>query len=311
MKNFKFNIFKNGFRNIGFESIESIFTKIHNGEYKQIIEKIRSTDPKLKRKLDGIVFSTLLGEKNRNTKNIEEYTSYVIIDFDHLINVLETKEIVIQSEYTIMCFVSPSGNGLKVLVKTNNYDLEYHKSSYIQVQKYYEKITALKTDNRNIDAVRLCYFSYDPEAYLNLQAKEFTVEKIEKEELYRKNFEDKITNTINFTNKRAQFKKGNRNKYIFFLATNCCKMGFEKNQVVQYCHSKFKEIDFDTDEITSTINSAYQINKNSFGVNDKYNRNNPSNSNNLNDLTKQIEELNNTVKTLSNFIIKSNKIEEI
>ncbi|WP_312554620.1 BT4734/BF3469 family protein [Empedobacter brevis] len=210
-----------------------------------------------------------------------------------------------------MCFVSPSGKGLKVLVKTNNYNLEYHKSSYIQVQKYYEELTSLKTDDNNIDAVRLCYFSYDQNAYLNLQAKEFIVEKTEREEVYGKKFEDKITKTINFTNKRAQFKKGNRNKYMFFLATNCCKMGFKKIQVVQYCCSKFVEIDFDTDEITSTINSAYKRNKDSFGVNDKFNRNTPSNKNSLNDLTKQIEELNNTVKTLSNFILKSNKIEEI
>ncbi|WP_312554618.1 hypothetical protein [Empedobacter brevis] len=85
MENLKFNIIKNNATNIGLESIESIYTKILKGEYKQIIEKIRkNNEPKLKRNLDGIVFSTLLGEDERNTDNIEEYTSYVIIDFDHL-----------------------------------------------------------------------------------------------------------------------------------------------------------------------------------------------------------------------------------
>ncbi|WP_353096933.1 BT4734/BF3469 family protein [Empedobacter brevis] len=309
MENIFFNVWSNHTNNLGYESIEQIYSKIKDGNYKKVIEIIRkSNNNELKNQLDGITFSSSCGKNNRRTENIEEYTSFMILDYDKLTNIEETKDKIVQSEYTVMCFVSPSGNGLKVLVKTNNNDLEYHKSAYTQVQKYYEELTSLKTDDNNKDAVRLCYFSYDQNAYLNLKAKEFIVEKPEKEKVYCKNFKDKITKTINFTNKRAQFKKGNRNKYMLFLATNCCKMGFDKNQVVQYCCSKFIEADFHTDEITQTINSAYQINKKLFGVNDKYNRNNPSNSNNLNDLTKQIEELNNTVKTLSNFILKSNKI---
>lgn len=269
-----FNVWNNHTNNLGFDSIEQIYSKIKDGSYKKVIEGIRkSNNNELKNQLDAITFSANCGDNSRRTENIEEYTSFIILDFDKLTNVEETKDKIIQSENTVMCFISPSGNGLKVLVKTNNYNLEYHKLAYTQVQKYYEELTTLKTDDNNKDAVRLCYFSYDPNAYLNLKAKEFIIQKTNKDEIYSKSYEDKIIKTISFTNKRAQFKRGNRNKYIFLLATNCCKMGLDKNEIIEYCCFKYIEVDFEIDEIKRTINSAYQKNKDFFGVNDKYDRN--------------------------------------
>ncbi|WP_313578215.1 BT4734/BF3469 family protein [Chishuiella sp.] len=268
-----FNVWSNHTNNLGFDSIEQIYSKIKDGSYKKVIEIIRkSNNNELKKQLDGITFSANCGDNSRRTENIEEYTSFIILDFDKLINVKKTKDKIIQSEYTVMCFISPSGNGLKVLVKTNNYNSENHKSAYNQVQQYYKEFTNEKLDDNTKDAVRLCYFSYDSNAYLNLKAKEFTIENNKKDNVYSKSF-DKIIKTVSFTNKKAQFKRGNRNKYMFLLATNCCKMGYNKDEVIEYCCFKYIEVDFEIDEIKRTINSAYQKNKDFFGVNDKYGRN--------------------------------------
>lgn len=274
MEKLLFNIWSNHTNNLGLESIEQIYSKIKEGNYKKVIEIIRkSNNNDLKNQLDGITFSVNCGDNSRRTENIKEYTSFIILDFDKLTNVEEIKEKIIESEYTVMCFVSPSGNGLKVLVKTNNYNLENHKSAYNQVQQYYKELTNEKLDDNTKDAVRLCYFSYDSNAYLNLKAKEFIIENDKKDYVYSKGFEDKMLKTIDFTNKKAKFTKGNRNKYMFLLATNCCKMGYNKDEVIQYCCPYFSEKTFSNDEIIRTINSAYQINIDSFGKNDKYNRN--------------------------------------
>jgi hypothetical protein len=74
-----------------------------------------------------------------------------------------------------MCFVSPSGNGLKVFIEVDT-GMEHHDTAYQQVQKYYEDATGLKADSSCKDITRLCFMSYDPNLYKNLSYQKFEVE---------------------------------------------------------------------------------------------------------------------------------------
>ena len=76
-----------------------------------------------------------------------------------------------------MCFISPSGRGVKCFVRTDNKDISLHKSVYKQVTEYIRNfLQSNNMNNGNIDesgsdASRICYYSYDNECYSNLSAR--------------------------------------------------------------------------------------------------------------------------------------------
>ncbi len=69
----------------------------------------------------------------------------MILDIDKLtVSELErVSKLAIFAPYTYCCFISPSGNGLKILIRVNS-DLEHHSLAYNQVAEYYEQ--ALEVD---------------------------------------------------------------------------------------------------------------------------------------------------------------------
>ncbi|MBK8298833.1 MAG: hypothetical protein IPK91_16485 [Saprospiraceae bacterium] len=90
------------------------------------------------------------------------------LDFDKLTpEQLQTAFAIISKiSYTALCFISPSGNGLKVFVEVST-ELEYHDIAYLQVQKYYEDATGLKADPSCKDVTRLCFMEPRPKRIQN------------------------------------------------------------------------------------------------------------------------------------------------
>ena len=71
------------------------------------------------------------------------------------------KDVVSKLETTFCAFISPSGNGLKVFIKTNG-TLESHESSFNQLRKIYDTYVGVESDRSVKDVTRLCYASSDP-----------------------------------------------------------------------------------------------------------------------------------------------------
>ena len=90
------------------------------------------------------------------------------------------KHLANQSEFTFASFISPSGNGLKILVKINS-DKANHKEAFLLVQAHYESILKLEIDKSGKDLTRLCFYSYDENLYYNENAKIFSTTEQEKE----------------------------------------------------------------------------------------------------------------------------------
>nr|MBK9649752.1 hypothetical protein [Bacteroidota bacterium] len=92
---------------------------------------------------------------------LKMYSGFVHLDFDKLTQEqLQTAFAIISKiSYTSLCFISPSGNGLKVFVEVST-ELEHHDIAYLQVQKYYEDATGLKAD----PSCKRCYKAlfYEP-----------------------------------------------------------------------------------------------------------------------------------------------------
>ncbi len=107
----------------------------------------------------------------RKMVNLLEYSKLIILDIDKLSSdkLKEVKQKAIQDKFTYSCFISPSGRGLKILVKTENSVIK-HKETFLKIQEYYEKLLGISIDPSGKDVTRLCFFSYDKDLYLNPQS---------------------------------------------------------------------------------------------------------------------------------------------
>jgi hypothetical protein len=115
--------------------------------------------------------------KKKANAILERYTGFLHLDFDKLTpeQLQQAFQVISGIPYTFICFVSPSGNGLKVFIEVDT-GVEHHETAYRQVQKFYEEATGLKADPSCKDITRLCFMSYHPSLYKNLDYQKFKVE---------------------------------------------------------------------------------------------------------------------------------------
>ena len=211
---------------------------------------------------------------------LTEYSKFIILDIDKLstTDLQKSKSIAAQSEFTYACFISPSGNGLKILVKINS-DKANHKEAFLLVQAHYESILKLEIDKSGKDLTRLCFYSWDENLYLNENASTFHTELVsvsaqtvipsvvEGTQQPTTNNSDAIYNhCVNFTEKKVQFVNGSRNVFVHQLACNLNRKGIALQQALGYILTDFG---YDEKEVTQAVNSAYG-NIHEFGKNEKF-----------------------------------------
>jgi hypothetical protein len=133
---------------------------------KNVIQKLRTTqDETLKSKLPGVTFSgTFL---KRDKKNLLDHSGFLILDFDDFETevILEQERNKLQKNDFIYCvFLSPSGTGLKALIKIPPSTADEHTQRYNSIYKYFN---TKYLDKSGKDVVRLCYLSFDEKIYIN------------------------------------------------------------------------------------------------------------------------------------------------
>lgn len=174
MENPKFSFFKGGIgsivptKNI---SLQEAYQKVISDEYKTPVMEIRKASEKsiigdLKKKLDYFVFGAVVRQK-RSSSNIDKHSGLICLDFDNVADLEKTKGEVCSDKYVTLCFISPSGNGLKVVAKIATTDF---KLAWEQLASYFKKQFGIEADKSGKDAVRACFVSYDPNAHLNLSS---------------------------------------------------------------------------------------------------------------------------------------------
>ena len=182
-------IFKNFNEVVEHKTIATILEEIKTGKYKpgiiylrkSLSEKKVEAYNKAKKSLPAFTPSgKFVG--GRKLEFLTEYSKFIILDIDKLStnDLQKSKSIAAQSEFTYACFISPSGNGLKILVKIDTPKTE-HKETFLKVQAHYETILKLEIDKSGKDLTRLCFYSYDENLYYNENAKIFSTTEQEKE----------------------------------------------------------------------------------------------------------------------------------
>ena len=107
------------------------------------------------------------------------HSGLMCLDFDHVDNIGELKQQLLNHEYfdTELLFVSPSGNGLKWIIPVDLKGWEH--SRYFKAVANYIKATGLPlVDMSGSDVARSCFLPYDPQAYINHKYKDDVEENI-------------------------------------------------------------------------------------------------------------------------------------
>jgi len=241
--------------------VDEALDRIRRGVSKENVEDIRGTldkerANKLKCNLPSVCFSGIFGE-DRTDESLEEHSGFIVLDFDGVDDVEEEKYSLTKNKFVYACWVSPSGNGLKALVKIS--DGSKHRQHFEALQDNFEDL-----DNSGVNVARVCYESYDEDIYINKSSEVFK-EIVEVEE-YTEDVDDEVFKKILrwLSNKGDAFQQGERNTFIFKLAAACSRFGIEQDDCYEYCSSYFNDNSFSDSELKRTIRSAYKASIESF-----------------------------------------------
>jgi len=149
-------------------SVLSILEEIRTDKYKSQIEEIRNFENPSKNPLkDKLPVFTPTGVFNhRSMAGLENYNGLMCLDIDHVANPEDLKERCKNLNWVYAAFVTPSGNGLKVMGKTHA-TKETYKQTEILVADAFNHATGCSRDNHCKDIARIQFVSYDPNIYIN------------------------------------------------------------------------------------------------------------------------------------------------
>lgn len=244
--------------------ILKVFEKIKSGSINKKIEEIRNSNDKavinkLKESLPSFTVSATFSGRRRK-EMVRDYNSIIHLDYDDIENPMELKKKFSKLETTFCAFISPSGNGLKVFIKTNATS-DTHEKAFNELKSLYDNFVGIESDKSVKDITRLCYASCDYSLYLNEESIVFDViEFIKPKELTQ---EYTPEHAYNYTSNIITFTSGSRNVFTYTYACNANELGIEESKTIDYIAS-LSEPDFTYDEIERTVRSAYKINSSQF-----------------------------------------------
>tara|TARA_R100000406_G_scaffold21043_1_gene13017 strand:+ start:1564 stop:3264 length:1701 start_codon:yes stop_codon:yes gene_type:complete len=132
------------------------------------VTDIRGGDKEKKKELPVVCFS---GEfSSRADDALFEHSGYIILDFDH-VDVDATKRSLATDDFIHSCWTSPSGNGVKALVRITN--PERHRDHFRALVKYFDRTHGLELDESGINESRACFESHDPDIIIKDESKKF------------------------------------------------------------------------------------------------------------------------------------------
>jgi hypothetical protein len=226
--------------------IDKVVQRIKAGRSKIIIDQLRNCkDEKerknIKTKLPSICFSGKFSR--REDKSLIEHSGLIAIDFDHVNERLsELKNRLIKDKYTFMLFISPSGDGLKLVVKIPA-NAKTHSFSAAALTDYYkdEKLDEFK------DVSRICFESYDPEIFYNPESDVFKILKEEQtvkrsittnEIIY--DYDIIISNIEKWLESKGEYyQDGNKHKFLVKIFAACNRFGVPLSTAKQLITFKY------------------------------------------------------------------------
>lgn len=235
--------------------------RIQKGTSKDLVEKLRNEQDEakqdaIKKNLPCVVFSGVFTARRDDA--ITEYSNMIVLDFDYVEDYNGLMDKLKAKDYIYSAWRSPRGNGIKALVKIK--DGKKHKEHFLSIEKEFPEV-----DKSGKNISRACFESYDPEIYINENAKEYN--KII-EDVYKTTVVNEFTSNNEIysnlrkwlDNKSEAFASGNRNNYIYKIAGACCRYGLDEYSALDFILRDFATSDFNQNEIKLALKSAYRKN---------------------------------------------------
>ena len=249
-------------------SVKCVLDRIKDGSSKDLVLRIRKETDKanrneLKKELPAVCFSGLFNK--RSDASIQEHSGFICLDFDGYGTKKEMKDErdrLSKDRYVYSVFTSPSGNGLKALVRIPQ-DTDNHVSYFNALEKHFNS-EHFDTTCKNIS--RVCYESYDPLIHIN-EGSELWTGVVERDYVEVEVKRDVPTIPITDDNKVVDIlvkwwtKKygmvdGERNANVYKLAMAFNDFGINKS-LASHVLRQFEQSDFKSSEIDRTLDSAY------------------------------------------------------
>ena len=243
----------------------------------------------LKGRLIAVTFSGTFAP-TRSAENIQSYSGYIVIDIDKCGENLQRYLFILREDkYVFAAWLSPSGDGIKFLIRTS-LGAEAHKEVYAAAVEYYTDTYGIPVDTTGSDIPRLCYVSYDPNIHLNSEATLFdnrkqvlliktppkegryemspaihTDKQNQKNEVYKKELLKKI---YRYLKKRGQSITNTYENWVrlAFAISNTFNYDFGFYWFIEFC--KLDGAYFDEKESTRLINNSYEsgVSNSTFGT---------------------------------------------
>lgn len=249
--------------------IEKAFNRIKNGSSKDLLEQIRNEQDKdarneLKKSLPCYLFSGTFSA--RKDDSLVEHSGLICLDFDGFqddATLNEWRDTLEANEFTMSVFTSPSGNGLKSIVKIPKCDKDEHKLYFLALEKYFE-CEYFDKSCKNIS--RACFESYDPNIFVNMDSTEWT-QKAEEQgyqfanrepQIVLSNTSEIINRLLKWWNREFGLVEGERNNNLFILSSAFNEYGVDQYVAESTILSEIVNGSMPEHEVLTTIKSAYK-----------------------------------------------------
>jgi hypothetical protein len=245
-------------------TVFKVLESIRTGEFKKDIAFIRVESQKekrneLKSRLPYVTFGGTF--TSRANSNLKKHSGLACLDFDNVEDLSSLKESVNLDDFTFCSFISPSGDGLKVLVKIppvgNNED---YQDYYVELINHYKKYHEL--DSGTKDIARACYLSYDENLFLNVDSELFTDKFNRPLPVEKKVVNIPVTDKNEIAERlekwfTKRWSATNRNNNLHAYARQMNAFGVDKTTCESYLF-RYEQSDFKQSEIQKLIDSAYK-----------------------------------------------------
>src|SRR5690606_33103927 len=240
--------------------------RIGNGNSKTIIQRLRREQDSDRRKeikstLPAVTFNATFTKRSKD--HVKEPSGLMILDFDDFENPEQAvifKDNLKKDKHIFSAWISPS-EGVKALYRIMKVkdDAEF-KKVYSQVAYKYPNL-----DVSGKDISRLCFESYDPEIYINLEAEIFSPSIVLEQEINNIGTvtnipitdQDSVVNRLIIWFERDIYDNSNINTSIFILASAFNKFGISKQTATEYGF-RYAKPEAPEKEVNAIIHSAYK-----------------------------------------------------
>ena len=272
------------------------------------IQAIRNATTKeerdrLKLNLFVVMWQGIFTRKNNN--GCVSLSSLVCIDLDHQTeqDLDHIRNNIIWWPFVLAYFRSPSGNGLKVIVRTDNYSIADYGNCYRQVEQLFTDAFGIKPDKLCEDLSHPCFISYDPDMYYNPYAVPWnyvydpafdkpgkskqgssnvnaTAQPNTPQLTYSQNLaqmgipsnsitDDEIIRILDCKWKPfndINLSDGNRTRSVYVQAHTLSKAGVHESTALEYLRRKFLPTQYDGNKLQYEVHQAYKKSPHLFGT---------------------------------------------